>query len=116
MTKEIKVGSKTIKVTESYPFRYDYGKGNEVLRIKVAKSDHGYTDIETALCNNSQDISYLEDTQVVNVYKGYTQDFTCLYRDGTYEVELTRKSALELRVDELQAEINAMKLGGGVNV
>ena len=54
-------------------------------------------------------IKYLEDGEAVVVYKGYERDFTCSYRDGAFEAEITRTGELERRVAELEAELAAMK-------
>ena len=37
MAKEIKIGEQKLTVTEAYAYRYDYGRGKEVLRIRVAE-------------------------------------------------------------------------------
>lgn len=105
MTKTIAIGEQVLTVQEIYPYRYNYGEGKEVIRIKIARADHGYSTIEAALEEPAGDIQYMEDGETVNVYKGYTRDFKCSYQGGVYDVELTRVSALELKVEELESQI-----------
>ena len=109
MAKEIKIGEQKLTVTEAYAYRYDYGRGKEVLRIRVDREDHSYAEIEAMLEAPAGDIEYLEDGETVVVYKGYERDFTCSYRDGAFEAEITRTGELERRVAELEAELAAMK-------
>lgn len=112
--KQIQIGENLLTVTEAYPYRYEYGEGKEVLRLKIEREAHGYTDIEAILEYPSGDIVYLEDGQEVNVYKGYYRDFRCSYQEGLYEIEIARISSLELEVKTLKEQMLLLltKVGG----
>ena len=110
-----------------YSFRYDYGKGKEVLRIEVLESNHNFDEVKVLENADNQVIDYWEDEDKKNEYTGYCKDFSCNYVDGKYSVEITRISASDLKIAELEKQlaentevINAMLLsvlgGGAVNV
>lgn len=107
MEKQIRIGETTLTVENAYAYLYHYGEGKEVLRLEVLREHHGYAEIEAALEHPAADIEYMENGEVVTVFKGYRRDFKCNYADGRYSVEITRVSALELRVEELEAKVAA---------
>ena len=125
--KKLIIGSKELIVESVYPFRYDYGKGKEVLRIEVLESNHNFDEVKALENTDNQVIEYLEDEEKKNEYIGYCKDFSCNYVDGKYSVEITRISESDLKISELEKKlaentkiINAMLLsdleGGAVNV
>lgn len=127
MSKKIVVNSNELIVEEFYPFRYDYGKGKEVLRIKIAENNHSFEEVRVLENTGNQTIEYYEDEEKKNEYTGYCKDFSCNYQDGKYSIEITRLSEQDRKIEELERRlaenteiINAMLLsdleGGVANV
>lgn len=114
MTKSIKIGEQSLTIQEIYPYRYNYGEGKEAIRLKIARVDHGYSEIEAVLEDPAGEIQYMEDGELVCTYTGYTRDFKCSYQSGMYDVELTRITALELKVEELEAQVAQLAMGAQV--
>lgn len=122
--KKVIVNSKELIVQEVYPFRYDYGKGKEVMRIEISESNHNFDEVKALSNSDNQVIEYLEDEIKINEYTGYCKDFSCNYTDGKYSIEITRLSEQDLKIEELERKlaentevINAMLLSdleGGV--
>lgn len=111
MANQIKIGNSVLTVTSLYPYQYNCGEGREVLRIEIARADHSYPEIEALLEAPAGDITYLEEGQVVTVYKGYQQDFRCSYANGSYQVEIARVSPLERKVAALEEQLAALSAG-----
>ena len=107
--KTITVNGAQLTIQSLYPYRYDYGEGKEVLRIDISRDDHGYAQIEVVLEHPAGDIVYAEDGEAVNVYKGYILDFKCNYANRVYSVEITRVTETELKIENLEARINALE-------
>lgn len=108
---QIKIGTNLLTVSNVYPFRYDYGKGKEVLRIEVFETDHNFNDL-LVLQNCTTDIEYLEDSILKNTYAHYSIDFNCQYNDGKYSVEITRKSKETQRLERIEEAFTELLLGG----
>ena len=110
MVKTITAGDKTLTVQQVYPYQYNFGEGQEVLRIDILKADHAYDEISAALENPTGDITYSEDGVAVCPYTGYTRDFKCNYANGLYSVEIGRVTQTELDVETLKSTVDALVL------
>lgn len=99
------VNEKTLTVEQLYPYRYDSGKGKEVLRISVLESNHTFDEVKTLSNADNQTIEYYEDDVKKIEYTGYCKDFSCQYADGKYSVEITRVSESDLKIAELEKKI-----------
>lgn len=109
--KKIVIGNRELICNDIYPYRYDYGKGKEVLRISIIESNHTFDDIRSILKDCPYEIEYYIDDELKNVYEHYSRDFNCSYKDGIYSVEITRIDELERRMKHLES---ANKLLQGV--
>lgn len=109
-TKQLKIGSKIINVEQVYPFRYDYGKGKEVLRIDVLDTIHSFEDL-LILKDCTTDIGYIEDDVLKITYYNYSMDFNCLYNNGKFNIEITRKSDETIRIELLEKAFNESVMG-----
>lgn len=95
-----------ILVKDAYSYIYDYGKGKQVLRIRIIEGDVSFETI-LKLKNNKTDIKYyiLNDEnnkfELKDIFTGYSYDFTSNYKDGEYSVEIMRQGKTELDVIEL---------------
>lgn len=125
MSKRLIINRNEINVESVYPYRYDFGKGKEVLRVEILESIHNFNDVKVLANINNQAIEYWEDEEKKNEYTGYCKDFSCNYQDGKYSIEITRISESDLKIAELEKKlaentevINAMLLSdleGGVS-
>lgn len=112
MANKVVVNSKELIVEEFYPFRYDYGKGKEVLRIKIAESNHTFDEVK-ALDNSGLEecpvIEYWEDGMKKNDYTGYNVDFSSNYLDenGTkiFSIEITRQGSTEVKLARVESDL-----------
>ena len=109
MEKQIRIGETTLNVENAYAYIYNYGEGKEVLRLEILRENHGYGEIEAALEHPAANIEYYEGGELITIFKGYNRDFKCNYADGRYSIEITRISALELKVQELEAKVAALQ-------
>lgn len=100
--KKLIIGSKELIVESVYPFRYDYGKGKEVLRIEVLEINHNFDEVKVLENADNQVIDYWEDEEKKNEYTGYCKDFSCNYQDGKYSIEITRLSETDRKIEQLQ--------------
>nr|WP_294490752.1 hypothetical protein [uncultured Anaerosporobacter sp.] len=124
MSKRLIINRNEINVESVYPYRYDFGKGKEVLRVEILESNHNFDDVKVLANINNQAIEYWEEEKK-NEYTGYCKDFSCNYQDGKYSIEITRLSEQDLKIEELERKlaentevINAMLLSdleGGVS-
>lgn len=105
MTKKIIVNKQELIVEELYPFRYDYGKGKEVLRIKISEVNHSFEEIKDTLKNCKNTIEYYIDGELKNEYENYSVDFNCQYQDGIYSIEVTRLSQQEQDIESLNVAV-----------
>lgn len=111
MANKIVVNKQELIVEEFYPFRYDYGKGKEVLRIKISEDNHSFEEIK-ALDNTGAEecpvIEYWIDDEKKNEYVGYNADFSSNYLTENdsriFSIEITRKGATELALDAVSAQ------------
>lgn len=127
MKNEIIIGDKKLTIESFETYRYDFGKGKEVLRAEILESNNNFDDVKVLANINNQTIEYWEDEEKKNEYTGYCKDFSCNYQDGKYSIEVTRISESDLKIAELERKlaentevINAMLLsdleGGIANV
>lgn len=127
MSKRLIINKNEINVESVYPFRYDYGKGKEVLRIGINETNHLFDELKVLENTDNQSIEYFEEEEKKNEYTGYCRDFSCNYQDGKYSIEITRLSEQDRKIEELERKlaentevINAMLLsdleGGVANV
>lgn len=105
----LKVDDKVFTLNQIYPYIYDYGKGKEVLRLEISESAHTFDEI-LYLIDTTSELhhfkKYEDGTEVeVIAYDGYHQDFVCNYKDGIYSIELTRISATDRKVIELEQQL-----------
>lgn len=103
--KKLVIGSKELIVESVYPFRYDYGKGKEVLRIEVLESNYTFDEVKVLSNTDNQVIEYYEDEEKKNEYIGYCKDFSCNYADSKYSIEITRESESDLKIAELEKKL-----------
>lgn len=112
MSKKLVVNSHELIVNELYPYRYDYGKGKEVLRIKIAEANHSFEEIK-ALDNTGLEecpvIEYWEENEKKNDYSEYNADFSSNYlvEEGVkiFSIEITRKGATELAMEKVHQQM-----------
>ena len=100
--KKIKNGIKELVVEQLYPYRYDYGKGKEVLRIEILESNHKFDEVKVLEKTDNQVIEYYEDEEKKNEYTGYCKDFSCNYQDGKYSIEILRLSETDRKIEQMQ--------------
>jgi|GEM_PF-6732418 len=109
MAKQIKINETTLTVEQLYPFRYDYGKGKEVLRVDVLESNHSFDEVKVLSNSDNHVIEYFEDDVKKNEYTGYCRDFSCNYQDGKYSIEITRLSEQDRKIEELERKLAEMQ-------
>lgn len=105
--KQLSIGTKVLTIENVYPYRYDFGKGKEVLRVEVLGTDHDFTEL-LVLQNCTKDIVYLEDGVMKNIYSSYSIDFNCQYSDNKYSIEMTRKSEEVQRLESVEKAIGTL--------
>lgn len=116
--KQLRIKETVLIIDNVYPFRYDYGKGREVLRIDILEKDHSFEEIKSVLKDCKDTISHYEQVDeseeyvLKNNYDNYSIDFNCQYNAGTYGVEITRKSDQEIRLELLENAFTELLLGG----
>lgn len=102
--KKIKFGENEIIVSNLYPYRYEYGKGNEVLRIDIPETSASFDDIKKL--DSFEGIIYYYENDILKLpYENYSAGFSCQYQDGIYSVELKRLNETERLVQKLAKEI-----------
>lgn len=104
ITKKIKFGENELIVSNLYPYRYDYGKGKEVLRIDISEENASFDDVKK-LDGCEEPIYYYENDMLKQPYEYYQLDFSCQYSNGTYSLELTRLNETERLVQKLKEEV-----------
>jgi hypothetical protein len=119
MNKQLKVNDVVISVANTYPYRYDYGKGKQVLRIEIKEEECTFEKIKEVLKNCTSTIQYYEsetdkDFTLKNEYENYSQEFNCQYENGIYSVEITRLSDTEQDIKALSSAVGdlALAIGG----
>jgi len=118
MRKTLKVNEKEFTIVQVYPYQYSYGEGKEVLRIKISRDNHSYTEIEQEFTSVVTDIEQYEDDIKVNNFTGYTEDFKCSYANNEFEVEITKITRMEKKLIDTQlaiADLAEIILGGKIN-
>lgn len=121
MKRQIRIGTTSFDANNVYPYRYDYGKGKQVLRIELQGDLYTFEAIKTALDNCTQTIEYYESMDdtvggyvLKNEYANYSLDFNCQYANGVYSVEITRLTEQEQDIEALNTAVSdlALMLGG----
>lgn len=102
--RKLRVGDLELELRSIYPYRYDYGKGREVLRLEVDADKHNFSEI-LKLKDNRTDMEHIEGGVLKNVYQGYYTDFSCQYSNSTYSVEITRCGDLEAKIRDLEKQV-----------
>lgn len=105
MLKQVKINETLLTANQVYPYRYDYGKGKEVLRIDILESNHSFDEVKVLANTDNQVIEYLEDGSKKNEYTGYCKDYSCNYVDSKYLIEITRVSESDLKIAELEKKL-----------
>lgn len=100
--KTILIGSTEIAVISCEPYTYSNGRGEKVVRFKVAAENATFDDLKTVLENNNQSIQYREDDNLVCEYIGYG-GFEAQYSNGVYTIEM-HKASID---DQMNALLNA---------
>lgn len=133
MQRKIKFGNTEILVLEAYPYNITPGDRypRVVLRVSAREED---TDEETLklLKTNTLPIEYyetvdtrdeegniIEGTEFVlkNTYEGYDSgEYVSKYRDGVYEVEVTRLGEIQRTVLQTAADVAFLACMSGVNL
>jgi hypothetical protein len=129
MQKKIKFGSTEIKVTNVYPFKYSSGK--IVLRVSASEKDTDEATLKL-LKDNTLAIEYYEtidtvdddgntiegtDFELKNTYEGYeTGEYVSSYKDGVYEVEVTRLGETEKAIKQNTSDIEYIALMSGIDI
>lgn len=106
---KIVVNAKEYTVESVYPYRYDYGKGKEVLRISILESNHAFEEVKLLANTANHTISYYEEESLKNEYTGYCKDFSCNYTEGVYSIEITRMSESDIKIAELENKISELE-------
>lgn len=125
--RKIIINGTELTIEQLEPYRYDFGKGKEVLRIEVLESNHNFDEVKVLSNTENHVIEYYNDEEKKNEYTGYCKDFSCNYQEGKYSIEVTRLSEQDLKIEELERKlaentevINTMLLsdleGDGANV
>lgn len=118
--KFLKKGNSTLPVADLYPYRYDYGKGKTVLRIRCAY-EVAFADIQSFFAETA-DYEYYDGADGAEerktVYTQYGADLDIHYKkpadtpeaddtvthvDAYYDIEVMRDPAIEATVRALQA-------------
>ena len=102
--KKIKFGDTELVISNINPYRYEYGKGKEVLRIEILDSNASFDDIKK-LDGNEDPIYYYENDTLKLPYEGYVYDFSCQYSEGKYSIELKRMDKTERLVQKLSEKV-----------
>ena len=125
MDKFIKVGNseELIPVKDIYAFIYESEKGKTVLRITFDKATKTFQEIVDLLEgkdvaieeHHMEDVTTMKEDEsttveqvckLSNVYTNFCKDFKCNYNatDGTYFVELTKKTDTEILTEANQQD------------
>lgn len=105
MVKKLVIGSIELIVDNIYAYRYDYGKGKEVLRIEISETSHTFDDIKILVNADNKTIIYYEDDVKKCEYTNYCSDFSSNYINGIFSIEITRLSELEMEVIALKNQL-----------
>ncbi len=105
MSKKLVVNKNEINIESIYPYRYDYGKGKEVLRIQISENSHTFEEIKSVLKDCKYIIAYYEDEALKIEYENYSVDFNSQYQDGVYNIEITRLSQQEQDIEALNTAV-----------
>lgn len=111
------INSNELIVLELYPYRYDFGRGKEVLRIKIAETDHTFEDIKV-LDNRSKEkcpvIEHWQDDELKVEYQGYNADFSVNYlveNDiNIFSIEITRQGSTEVKLSVVENDVVATNM------
>lgn len=101
--KKIKFNDTEIIVSNIYPYRYDYGKGKEVLRIEISEENATFDDIKKL--EGIETFYYYENDLLKQPYENYSADFSCQFSNGKYSVELKRLDKTERLVQKLSEQV-----------
>lgn len=118
--KYLKKNDVTLQVADLYPFRYDYGKGKTVLRIRIPETV-SFSAIQNFF-EATADYAYWEGEdgaeECKNIYTQYGADLDIHYKkpadtpeaddtvthaEAYYDIEVMRDPAIEATVRTLQA-------------
>ena len=107
--KKIVIDSHELTVLELYPYRYDFGKGKEVLRIKIAETDHAFSELKV-LDNRGKEecpvIEYWKDDEPKIEYQEYNADFSVNYitenEIDIFSIEITRQGTTEVKLSQVE--------------
>ena len=123
--KYLKKGSVVLPVTECYAYRYDYGKGKTVLRVKIDASATTFAEVQEffgEVSDFEQWDGNMENLETV--YTDYGADLDIHYKkptdeiqpDGSvqtqsafYEIEVLRDPSLDASIRMLQKENAALR-------
>ena len=119
----LKKGESILPVTDLYPYRYDFGKGKTVLRIKCDGSI-GFATIQSFF-SETADYDYYEGEDgletLMNTYTQYGADVDIHYTknasnpnvDGTvtpstsyYSIEVVRDPSIEATITTIQSNVS----------
>jgi hypothetical protein len=129
MQKKIKFGTTEILVTNVYPFKYSSGK--IVLRVSASETDTDEATLKL-LKDNQLAIEYYETVDTIDdegntiegdefilkaTYEGYeTGEYVESYKDGVYEVEVTRLGETEKAIKQNTSDIEYIALMSGIDI
>lgn len=113
---KVVINSHELTVLELYPYRYDFGKGKEVLRIKIAETDHTFEDLKVLDNRGSEKcpvIEYWKDEEPKVEYTEYNADFSANYvtEDGInlFSIEITRQGTTEVKLSEVETTVTGQQ-------
>lgn len=106
MSRTIIFNGKSFAVLDVYAFKYNYGEEQEVLRIKISKNQHSYSEIGAEFEDIQTDIEHYEDGALVNCYSGYSKDFKCNYANGEFDIELTKATLTEKEILIIKSDVD----------
>lgn len=133
MQRKIKFGSTEILVQNAYPHNLTPGDRRPMVVMEISAREED-TDEETLklLKDNTGPIEYYEtvDTQdeegnviegtefvLKHIYEGYDSgEYVSKYRNGVYEVQVTRLGEIERLVRQTAADVAYLGIMSGVNL
>ena len=117
MVRTIRFDNEEIVVQSFEPYIYDYGKGIQVLQIKIHEDDITMEQLEM-LKAKPECISYYKDGVLKDKRDGYTAGCNYSYNDqmGIYFVELRYMGEFEHEVKQNTANLDFLAIMAGVEL
>lgn len=113
----IRFGDEEIVVKSFEPYIYNYGKGIQVLQLKIHEDDITMEQLEM-LKAKPECISYYRDGVLKDKRDGYTAGCNYSYDDqtGIYFIELRFMGEFEHKVEQVAAALDFLAIMAGVSL